>query len=169
MKLEGSEVVEILLADAWKRINDPAVLKACTPGLESLRAREDGGYDAVLELKLPAITGRFTGSVEYLERSEPERLRMRVRGKGGPGFVDAEATLDLAETDEGTRIHYVADVQVGGQLARLGQRMIAGVTREMASQFFTAFESWRPGGRHRPRRSYRGIRNPRPCWRGWPP
>ena len=104
MKLEGSEVVEMPLADAWKRINDPAVLKACTPGLQSLRLREDGGYDAVLELKLPAITGRFTGSVEYLERSEPERLRMRVRCKGSPGFVDAEATLDLAETDEGTPV-----------------------------------------------------------------
>ena len=53
-------------------------------------------------------------------------------------------TLELASADEGTSVHYVADVQVGGQVARLGQRMLSGVTREMAGQFFSAFERWRP-------------------------
>ena len=144
MKLEGRQVIETPLAQAWERIIDPRVLRACTPGLEKLEARDPDHYDALLEVRLPAITGRFEGSLEFLERVPPERLKFRLAGKGAVGFVDGEVTLLLSEVDEGTSVQYVADVQIGGQVARLGQRMISGVTREMAGQFFSAFERWQP-------------------------
>ena len=145
MKLEGRQIVDVPLEKAWTRINDPRVLKACTPGLERLDAKGDdpNHYDAVLEVRLPAITGRFEGTIDYLERVPPELVKLRLQGKGAVGFVDGEVTLSLATVDEGTSIAYAADVQVGGQVARLGQRMISGVTREMAGQFFQAFERWR--------------------------
>ena len=146
MKLEGRQVVDVELGQAWERIVDPRVLKACTPGLERLdvSATDPNHYDAVLEVRLPALTGRFEGAIDYLERVPPERLKLRVAGKGAVGFVDGVVTLTLARVDEGTSLAYSADVQVGGQVARLGQRMISGVTREMAGQFFSAFERWRP-------------------------
>ncbi len=144
MKLEGRQVIEVPLATAWDRIVDPRVLRACTPGLEKLEARDADHYDALLEVRLPALTGRFEGTIEYLERVPRERLRLRLSGKGPVGFVDGEVTLSLSELDEGTSLHYAADVQIGGQIARLGQRMISGVTREMADQFFSALERWRP-------------------------
>ena len=144
MKLEGRQVIDTPLAQAWERIVDPRVLRACTPGLEKLEARDADHYDALLEVRVPAITGRFEGTLEFLERVPPERLKLRLSGKGAVGFVDGEVTLMLAAVDEGTSIAYVADVQIGGQVARLGQRMISGVTREMAGQFFGAFERWRP-------------------------
>jgi len=144
VRLDGRQVVAITPAVVWQRLNDPRVLKACTPGLDKLDARDPDHFDAVLEVKLPAVSGRFEGTLEYLERQPPERVRLRVQGKGPVGFVDGEVTLELAAADEGTSVHYVADVQVGGQVARLGQRMLSGVTREMAGQFFGAFEQWRP-------------------------
>ena len=88
---------------------------------------------------LPALV-----EAEFLERVPPERVKLRLAGKGAVGFVDGEVTLSLSAVDEGTSVSYVADVQVGGQIARLGQRMISGVTREMAGQFFAAFERWKP-------------------------
>jgi carbon monoxide dehydrogenase subunit G len=144
VKLEGRQVIDTPLAQAWERIIDPRVLRACTPGLEKLEARDADHYEALLEVRMPAITGRFEGTLEFLERVPPERVKLRLAGKGAVGFVDGEVTLTLAPVDEGTSIAYSADVQVGGQVARLGQRMISGVTREMAGQFFSAFERWRP-------------------------
>jgi len=144
VKLEGRQLIETPLAQAWERIVDPRVLRACTPGLEKLEARDADHYDALLEVRMPALTGRFEGTLEFLERVPPERLKLRLTGKGPVGFVDGEVVLSLAQVDEGTSISYVADVQIGGQVARLGQRMISGVTREMAGQFFSAFERWRP-------------------------
>ena len=144
MRLEGRQVIETPLAQAWERIVDPRVLRACTPGLEKLEARDADHYDALLEVRMPALTGRFEGTLEYLERVPPERVRLRLSGKGAVGFVDGDVTLSLSQVDEGTCVQYVADVQIGGQVARLGQRMISGVTREMAGQFFSALERWRP-------------------------
>lgn len=157
MKLEGTESLETPLLDCWRRINDPVVLRACAPGLISLTESGSDVYDAVLELKLPALSGRFTGTVEFVERHEPERLRLRLRGKGAPGFVEASAEVRLAETDEGTQLRYTAEVQVGGQLARLGQRMISGVTREMAGQFFENLDRYQPGGRTAPPSAIRSF------------
>jgi len=143
VRLEGTETVARSPQEAWEGLNDARALRACTPGLERLDARDPDHYDAVLEVKLPAITGRFEGTLEYLERHPSDRLRLRLQGKGAVGFVDGEVTLELAPSGPHTQVHYVADVQIGGQVARLGQRMLSGVTREMAGQFFRAFESWR--------------------------
>ena len=140
MKIEGSARVRTPPAEAWRRIIDPETLRRCTPGLASLTETSPDHYEAVIELKLPAIRGRFEGAVDFLERHEPERLRMRFEGRGAPGFVSGEVALALAPADAGTEFRYEADVQVGGQVARLGQRMVSGVAKDMASQFFAAFE-----------------------------
>ena len=140
MKVEGREKIAIALADAWRGVNDPSILRACTPGLTRLDETNPDHFEATLELKLPAVSGRFEGRVVILEREEPSRMKLRLEGKGGPGFVNGEAELHLAADGDGTAVRFEADVQVGGQMARLGQRMISGVTKEMAGQFFEALE-----------------------------
>lgn len=140
MKIEGSERIAVALADAWRGVNDPAVLRACTPGVTRLDETAPDHFEATLELKLPAINGRFDGTAQIVERDEPRRLKLRLQGKGAPGFVNGDAEIFLEADGDGTAVRYAADVQVGGQVARLGQRMISGVTKEMAGQFFEAFE-----------------------------
>jgi carbon monoxide dehydrogenase subunit G len=146
MNIEGREHVAVAINDVWRGLNDTQVYRDSMPELTSLEETEPDHMDAVLELQLPAISGRFEGSLDVLERAEPERLKLRLEGKGGPGFVVGEAELLLTENGDGTDVHYRVDVQVGGQIARLGQRMIAGVTKEMASNFFIAFEQVMQGG-----------------------
>jgi carbon monoxide dehydrogenase subunit G len=141
VRIEGREAVSVPRAEAWRALDDPEVLRACTPGMTRLEETRPDHYEAVLELKLPAISGRFEGHVDVVERVEPERMKLRIDAKGGPGFVTGEAELHLEETEGGTAVRYAADLQIGGQVARLGQRMISGVTKEMAGQFFEAFEA----------------------------
>jgi carbon monoxide dehydrogenase subunit G len=141
VRIDGTEVVSIPRAMAWRGVTEPELLRACTPGLSRLDETTPGHFDAVLELTLPAVNGRFEGSVDVLERDEPNRVKMRIKGKGAPGFVDGTAEIKLEDAPNGgTKVVYVADVQIGGQVARLGQRMIFGATREMAGQFFEALE-----------------------------
>ncbi len=142
MKLDGRVTVATPLEEAWGRINDPGVIQRCAPGLETLKHNGESHYDAVLQLKLSALEGRFSGSLDFLERRAPDFLHIRVQGKGGEGFVDADLELRLAETDEGTEFRYEADVLLGGSGCGLGQRMTSGLTRELAGQFFEAFERW---------------------------
>ena len=67
----------------------------------------------------------------------PNRYRMAVEGTGGPGFVRGEAAMELSDAEGGTRVHYDADIQVGGLIASVGQRMLGGVSKMMLEQFFS--------------------------------
>jgi len=84
-----------------------------------------------------AIKGTFEGKVRLSDLEPPHRYRMAVEGSGGPGFVRGEAAMELSDVDGGTRVAYSADVQVGGLIASVGQRMLGGVTQMMLDQFFT--------------------------------
>jgi carbon monoxide dehydrogenase subunit G len=61
---------------------------------------------------------------------------MAVEGTGGPGFVRGETVITLTDIAGGTRVSYNADVQVGGLIASVGQRMLGGVSKMMADKFF---------------------------------
>ncbi len=138
MKLEGSGRLAAPRETTFARLTDPEVLRRCVPGLEKLEPLGDDRYAAVLDVKLAAIHGRFSGDALFVERTPPERLRIRLDGKGAPGFVRADVVLSLTPAGAETDVRYQADVQVGGQIARLGQRMISGLSKEMAGQFFEA-------------------------------
>jgi uncharacterized protein len=140
LRIEGQARVALPRARVFQGLSDPALLRACTPGVTRLEETRPDHFEGTLELKLPAISGRFEGSVDVTEREEPSRVKLRLKGKGPPGFVDGTAELSLADAEVGTAVRYVADVTVGGQVARLGQRMISGVAKEMAGQFFETFE-----------------------------
>ena len=55
--------------------------------------------------------------------------------------------MRLAETRSGgTELTYDADASVGGAIGGVGQRMLSGVTRKMAGQFFAALDADIAGG-----------------------
>jgi carbon monoxide dehydrogenase subunit G len=84
-----------------------------------------------------AIKGTFEGKVKLSNLEPPQRYRMAVEGSGGPGFVRGDAGMQLSDIEGGTRVSYDADVQVGGLIASVGQRMLGGVTKMMLDQFFS--------------------------------
>jgi carbon monoxide dehydrogenase subunit G len=90
-----------------------------------------------MKVGVAAVKGTFEGKVRLGDKRPPESYRMAVEGSGGPGFVRGEATITLAEIEGGTRVSYSADVQVGGLIAGVGQRMLGGVSKMMTDQFFT--------------------------------
>jgi carbon monoxide dehydrogenase subunit G len=72
----------------------------------------------------------------------PEHYRIVVDGKGAPGFVKGSGDFELSEPSPGvTMIKYNGDLQIGGTIAGVGQRMIQATAKMMASQFFTALEA----------------------------
>jgi uncharacterized protein len=87
------------------------------------------------------VKGTFKGNVKLAEMRPPEHYRLEVDGKGGPGFVKGTGDFDLEEQDGATLIRYAGEMQVGGTIAGIGQRMIQGAARMMASRFFTALEA----------------------------
>jgi len=145
MKIDGSFTIPAPRERVFALLVDPEVLRRCVPGCRTLDRDGADRYLAVLEAGVGAVKGVFEGSVTMAEQSPPERLVMVVDGKGGPGFAKGRGTLRLAVIEEGgtvkTRVDYEGDVQVGGTIASVGQRMISAASRMMAGQFFAALEA----------------------------
>lgn len=137
MKISGSATLSLGIEEVWRRLEDPSWLARCTPGLVRLDLSSPDHYDMAIELSLPVLRGRFTGTIDIRERSKPERMRLELEGKGAPGFVEGEATLRLIAEGRATRVEWSAKVQMGGSIARVGQRMLSGVVIEMAGEFFS--------------------------------
>jgi carbon monoxide dehydrogenase subunit G len=141
MKIEGTHELRAPRARVYAALVDPVVLARCIPGCERLEQTGEDAYAATLRAGVGAIKGTFTGSVRLEDMREPEHYRIVVEGKGQPGFLKGAGDLDLAEGDGVTVIKYAGDVQVGGTIAGVGQRMIQGAAKMMAAQFFTALEA----------------------------
>jgi uncharacterized protein len=136
MKIEGSNDIPAPRDRVWSAFLDPAVIATAIPGCEKLEGIGPDEYRAVMKVGVGPVKGTFEGKVRLFDQEPPHRYRMAVEGTGGPGFVRGEAVMELTEAEGGTRIAYNADVQVGGLIASVGQRMLGGVSRMMLDQFF---------------------------------
>ena len=124
----------------WAKLNDPAVLKACIPGCEELEMTDEHGFRAVAKMKVGPVSARFKGKVTLSDLDPPNGYKISGEGEGGvAGFAKGGATVALADKDGGTLLSYNVEAQIGGKLAQLGQRLIAGAAKKMADEFFEKF------------------------------
>ena len=138
MKLEGVQQLDASRERVYQCLVDPAVLQRCIPGCERLEKTGDNTFAATIRTGVGSIKGVFNGTARLEDLRQPEHLRIVVDGKGSPGFLKGAGDLDLETTGGGTTVHYSGDVQVGGTIASVGQRMIQGTAKMMAAQFFTS-------------------------------
>lgn len=142
MKLEGTHEIGASRERVFGCLTDPDVLQRCIPGCESLEQTEENSYDATIRAGVGTIKGLFKGRVKLEDIRAPEHYRIVVEGKGQPGFLKGAGELDLETKDDNTTlIKYTGDIQVGGTIASVGQRMIQGTARMMATQFFLTLEA----------------------------
>ena len=137
MKLEGTHELEATRERVYQSLVNPEVLQRCIPGCERLERTGDNTFAATIRAGVGSIKGVFNGNVRLEDLREPEHFRMVVDGKGAPGFLKGSGDLDLQQEAAITKIKYAGEVQVGGTIASVGQRMIQGTAKMMAAQFFT--------------------------------
>src|SRR2546421_1105239 len=136
MKIEGTHDIPAPRPRVWEAFLDPEQLRQAIPGCEKLEAIGEDEYKATMKVGVGAVKGTFEGKVRITDKKAPDSYRMAVEGSGGPGFVRGEAAITLTDNAGGTRVAYSADVQVGGLIAGVGQRMLGGVSKMMTDQFF---------------------------------
>ena len=134
MKLHGTHTLNAPREQVWAFLMNPESIAKVMPGCDRLEEIAPDTYEATLKLGIAAVKGTYTGSVQLMDKTPPNRYRMLINGSGTPGFVKGEATIDLAEQDGKTVLTYDADTQVGGLIANVGQRMIGGVAKLIINQ-----------------------------------
>lgn len=137
MKINGKFTVDAPRANVWDALNDTQTLKGLVPGAKSLTRVSDDEFKATMTVGVGPIKANFDGKLEVVERAEPDYNRMRITGNAKQGRISGEATVSAAElAPDKTEVTVDGDVQVGGMLARVGQRMLGGLSQQMMQQFF---------------------------------
>jgi carbon monoxide dehydrogenase subunit G len=140
VNLDGSAVLSAPPERVWEVITDPAVLARTIPGCETLEQTGDDEYRMNVTVGVGAIRGTYAGEVRLSDQKRPTSYVMHASGAGGPGNVRATVTINLEPHGEGTALTYSPHAVVGGPVAGVGQRMIQGVAKRMAGQFFKAID-----------------------------
>jgi carbon monoxide dehydrogenase subunit G len=124
----------------WEILQDPAVLAKALPGTKSLTQVAEDRYAGVMKVSVgPMSAAEFAVNVDLKEKVEPKTFTMQIDGKGGMGFTKGTATIELEEQPGPiTVMHYRSDVQIGGRIAAVGQRLLESVGRMMTKQALEA-------------------------------
>lgn len=140
MRLEGTYVFAAPRVDVWEALMDPTVLAGALPGGEQLEKVGDNDYRAAMNVKVGPVQGRFEGQITLGDIIPLEQYTLKVDGQGAPGYVLGTGTLALTDEDGGTLLSYAGDVQVGGRVANVGQRLIESTARSMTRQGLSALD-----------------------------
>jgi carbon monoxide dehydrogenase subunit G len=133
--------------EVWAVLMDPDAIKACLRGCRELRPVGDNRYHADVTIGVGAVSGVFTALVELSEQSPPDSYRISVHATGKPGFAHGFANVLLRRVESGTEVEVNASAEVGGLIARVGQRLIEGVARFTLAGFFSCLGArLRPAG-----------------------
>jgi uncharacterized protein len=141
MKVSGDATLHAPIEKVWAALNDPAVLVRTIPGCERLETTGPDAYRMVVTAGVASIKGTYAGEVQLSDQQEPNSFLMTASGAGGPGTVSTEVRVALADAGDGsTTLTYDADAVVGGVIAGVGQRMLVGVSKKMAGEFFRSVD-----------------------------
>jgi uncharacterized protein len=140
MEMVGERTIPTERNKVWESLNDPQVLKECIPGCESIEGGEHGEYRVKLVAVIGPIKAKFSGKMTLTDLDPPNAYRILFEGQGGPaGFAKGEAAVRLEPAGPATRMTYDVKAQVGGKIAQVGARLIDGVAKKVADEFFDAF------------------------------
>ena len=120
----------------WDLLMNTDAVGGCLPGSRGLQPIGDDRYEVELVVGVAAISGNFKGTVAIQEKVPPQSYMLVVEGSGRPGFVKGQARVRLEPDGERTRVHVDANADVGGMIARVGQRLLEGVARTTMDRFY---------------------------------
>lgn len=147
MEMTGEQLIALPQQATWNALNDTAVLMACIPGCDSMEKQSDNEYLLTMTAKVGPVSAKFKGKMTLLEVNAPHSYMLHFEGQGGvAGFAKGEAKVSLLPEGESTRLTYGVKASIGGKLAQVGARLIDGVAKKMAEQFFSAFNKHASSG-----------------------
>jgi carbon monoxide dehydrogenase subunit G len=144
MDISGSYTFAASRDRVWAVLMDPAMITSCIPGCDRFEPDGEDRYKVTLNVSLAAISGHYEGIVTLTDRIDRTSYRLIVEGQGKGGFVKGNSVITLKDRDSSTDVDVSGTVEVGGPVARVGQRLIGGVAKMMMDRFFACLGSRLP-------------------------
>jgi uncharacterized protein len=147
MRIAGNATLRAPVETVYQALRDPRVLVRTIPGCERLEQVGEDAYQMTVTAGVASVRGTYAGDVRLTDHRAPHGFVLRASGSGAPGTVSADVTVDLAPGEDGTTVlSYDADAVVGGMIGGVGQRLLTGVAKRTAGEFFAAVDEILVGG-----------------------
>jgi carbon monoxide dehydrogenase subunit G len=141
VKIDGEYLFKGPRGDVWELIRDPEVLATALPGTKSLDKVGENEYTGEMNVKIGPVGGLFSGHLLVSNEVPPASLTLTVDGRGNPGFINGAGNVLLTDQGDGTTLmKYDGDVQIGGRIASVGQRMLDTASKSMIRQGLDAMD-----------------------------
>jgi carbon monoxide dehydrogenase subunit G len=141
VKIDGEYLFKGHREDVWEIILDPEVLATALPGTKSLDKVGENEYQGEMNVRVGPVAGLFSGHLVVSNEVPPESLTLTVDGRGGPGFLNGAGNVVLDDQGDGTTLmKYEGDVNIGGKLASVGQRLLDTASKSMIRQGLEALD-----------------------------
>lgn len=141
MEISGAYAFAAPPERVWNLLLDPAVIASCIPGCDRFEPDGEDRYRVRLAVALAAITGTYEGSVSISDKIQPTSYRLFANGQGRPGSVAGNAAIVLRADAGETIVDVSATVETRGTIARMGQRLVGGVSKMMMDRFFACLRA----------------------------
>jgi carbon monoxide dehydrogenase subunit G len=142
MKVEGEHVFKATQQQDWDLFRDTEVMAAALPGTKKMELVGENTYEAVMNVRVGPVAGEFSGQLVISNEDHPKSYTMTVEGRGKPGFMKGIGDVILTPQGENqTLMGYTGEVQIGGKLAAVGQRLIDTVAKSIISQAFETLDN----------------------------
>mgnify|MGYP001125033464 CR=1 FL=1 len=142
MKIEGEHIFNGTQRQVWDLFRDTEVMAAALPGTKKMELVDENTYEAVMFVRVGPVAGEFSGQLVISNEDYPRQYTMTVEGRGKPGFMKGVGDVTLVDLDGNqTRMEYQGEVQVGGRLAAVGQRLVDTVAKSIISQAFETLDA----------------------------
>jgi uncharacterized protein len=147
MRIAGNATLRAPVETVYEALRDPRVLVRTIPGCERLEQVGEDAYQMTVTAGVASVRGTYAGDVRLTDHRAPHGFVLRASGSGASGTVSADVTVDLTPGEDGTTLlTYDADAVVGGMIGGVGQRLLTGVAKRTAGEFFAAVDEVLVGG-----------------------
>jgi uncharacterized protein len=141
MLLNGTHTLNASPNIIWGKLMDTEILAKIVPGISKLVKLADNEFEAISEIKLGPVSGKFSGGLTLTNIQEPSTFTLNVTQNSKIGNADAEIKINLFDLGNSqTELSFDGDAKLSGLLARTGQRVLSGVANSLTKQFFENFE-----------------------------
>ena len=127
--------------EVWDAIITPEILAEILPNCDSLKPISIHQFTANIYIKIGPISSKFQSTLEMFDLKEPDGYKFRVQGNGKKGSMNGQGEIKLFSNGSGTGFTFIAEGNINGIIARVGQRLIEAAGKKLMDQGFENFKN----------------------------
>jgi carbon monoxide dehydrogenase subunit G len=137
LQYTGHERISASRDVVWAFVTDPEKVGHCLPDVVSVTVQDPTHFEAIVQVGVGPVRGKFKFKVELLPDPSSDRMNMKIAGGGFGSAVDLTAGAHLRDDGEcQTLLDWSGEAVMRGPVAAVGGRVLDAQAKRVIEQAF---------------------------------